>query len=160
MIIAVIGASDPPPEVARLAEQVGAALARRGATVVCGGLGGVMESACRGAKSAGGDTVGILPGSDPDEANQWVDVPVCTGMGYARNVIVVKTGRAVISVGGAYGTLSEMAHALSFGIPVVALASWSFSKNGVEDGGPIRAESAEDAVEKALEAAKHAGGSE
>ena len=85
-------------------------------------------------------------------------MPICTGMGYARNVIVVKTGRAVISVGGAYGTLSEMAHALSYGIPVVALNTWTFSKSGVEDAGPIRAESPDDAVEKALEAARRTGG--
>jgi uncharacterized protein (TIGR00725 family) len=154
LIISVIGASEPPPETAQMAEQVGRTLAERGVAVVCGGLGGVMASACRGAKSAGGTTIGILPGSDPEEANEWVDIPICTGIGYARNVIVVKSGRAVISVGGAYGTLSEIAHALSYGIPVVALDTWSFSRNGVEDEAAIRAESAVDAVDKALAAAR------
>ena len=111
LIISVIGAGEPDPVIAGLAEEVGRELAKRGATVVCGGLGGVMEAACRGAKSAGGTTIGILPGHDPAAANRWVDIPVCTGLGYAQNVIVVRTGRAVIAVGGAYGTLAD-------GIPV------------------------------------------
>jgi len=121
LLISVIGASEPSSQIEGLAEQVGEELARRGMTVVCGGLGGVMAAACRGAKSAGGTTIGILPGSDPAEANEWVDIPICTGLSYARNVIVVKTGRAVIAVGGAYGTLSEIGHAVSEGISVIAL---------------------------------------
>ena len=136
-----------------MAEQVGRALAERNAIVVCGGLGGVMASACRGAKSAGGTTIGILPGSDPGEANEWVDIPICTGLGYARNVVVVKSGRAVISVGGAYGTLSEIAHALSYDIPVIGLDTWGLYREGAEDRGIIRAEHAVDAVDKALAAA-------
>ena len=115
MLITVIGAGNPTSEVEVLAEQVGAELGRRGVGVVCGGKEGVMAAACRGAKSAGGTTIGILPGSDPAEANEWVDIPICTGLSYARNVIVVKTGRAVIAVGGAYGTLSEIGHAVSEG---------------------------------------------
>ena len=154
MLISVIGASEPSPRVEALAEQVGAELARRGMTVVCGGLGGVMAAVCRGAKSAGGSTVGILPGDDPADANPWVDIPVCTGLAYARNVIVVKSGRAVIAVGGAYGTLSEIGHALGEGIPVVALETWELGRNGAADDSMVPADSPSDAVDKAITAAR------
>ena len=153
MIISVIGAGQPTPEVALLAESVGRELAARGAVVLCGGLGGVMEAVCKGAKSAGGTTIGILPGSDPDDANRWVDVPICTGMGYARNLIVVKSGRAVIAVGGAYGTLSEIGHALADGIPVIGLATWSLARNDKADQSILVAYDPIDAVEMALKAA-------
>ncbi len=155
MIIAVIGEGNARPEIEVLAEQVGEELARRGHAVVCGGLGGVMEAVCRGAKSAGGTTIGILPGDDPKVANPWVDVPICTGMGHARNVIVVKTGRAVIAVGGAYGTLSEIGHALGDGIPVIGLKTWAMSRSGGDDDGVIVASNAKDAVEKAIQAANN-----
>ena len=158
MIISVIGGGDPTPDVGLLAEEVGKELARRGATVVCGGLGGVMEAVCRGAKSAGGTTIGILPGSDPGDANQWVDIPICTGLGYARNVIVVKTGRAVIAVDGAYGTLSEIGHALGDGIPVVGLSTWTIGQNDRPDRSIIVADDPADAVKKALEAARERRG--
>jgi uncharacterized protein (TIGR00725 family) len=108
LIIAVIGAGEPSNEVADLAEKVGRELGERGLTLVCGGLGGVMEATCRGVKSAGGTTIGVLPGSDPNVKKRWVDCPIGTGLSYARNIIIVKTGRAVIAVGGAYGTLSEI----------------------------------------------------
>jgi uncharacterized protein (TIGR00725 family) len=153
LIIAVIGAGSPTPDIASLAEEVGRELARRGVTVVCGGLGGVMEAVCRGAKSAGGTTIGILPGNDPRDANGWVDIPICTGLGYARNLIVVKSGRAVIAVGGAYGTLSEIGHALGDGIPVVGLSTWAMSRNGQQDESIIPADSPAKAVESALKAA-------
>ena len=154
MIISVIGGAEPPPEAEILAEEVGRELAKRGAMVACGGLTGVMEAVCRGAKSAGGTTIGILPGRDPRDANQWVDIPICTGMGYARNVIVVYTGRAVIAVDGAYGTLSEIGHALGVGIPVIGLDTWTFSRNGSVDERIIVAQDPVDAVEKALQAAE------
>ncbi|MBI2871631.1 MAG: TIGR00725 family protein [Chloroflexi bacterium] len=152
--IAVVGGGSPPPRALELAEQVGRDLAKRGAGVVCGGLGGVMEAVCRGAKAEGGTTIGILPGNDPQEANPYVDVPICTGMGYARNVIVVKTASAVIAIDGAYGTLSEIGHALGDGIPVVGLETWQLSSNGVGDNGIINASDPADAVEKALAAAR------
>ena len=155
MIISVIGEGNARPEIENLAEQVGEELARRGHSIVCGGLGGVMEAVCRGAKSAGGSTIGILPGNDPKAANLWVDVPICTGMGHARNVIVVKTGRAVIAVGGAYGTLSEIGHALGDGIPVIGLKTWDMSRSGDTDDGVIVASDAKDAVEKAIQAANN-----
>ena len=154
MIISVVGGSDAPPEAMALAEEVGRELARRGIVVACGGLSGVMEAVCRGAKSAGGTTIGILPGRDPRDANPYVDIPICTSLGYARNVVVVHTGRAVIAVDGAYGTLSEIAHALGEGIPVIGLDTWSISRNGVVDSRIIIASDAVDAVEKAMEAAR------
>jgi uncharacterized protein (TIGR00725 family) len=125
--IAVVGGADAEPDVLACAETVGAALASAGVAVVCGGLGGVMAAACRGAKSAGGVTVGILPGSDLSEANAWVDVIIASGLGEARNALVVGSADAVIAIGGAYGTLSEIALALRAGIPVVGLRTWSLT---------------------------------
>ena len=150
MIIAVIGDSSCSAEQAKLAETVGQLLAERGTTVICGGLGGVMEAVCRGAKSKGGLTVGILPGHDASGANPWVDIPVVTGLGEARNAIVAKSAEAVIAVGGGYGTLTEIAYALKSGIPVIGLNTWSLSRNGREDDSIIRVRSAVEAVEKAI----------
>lgn len=113
-----------------------------------------MEAACRGAKSAGGLTVGILPGDDRRSANHYVDVPVVTGMGHARNAIVVKTAEAVIAVDGSYGTLSEIALALQNGIAVIGLGTWEVSLRGQADRSIIPARNAEEAVEKAIAAAK------
>ncbi len=121
---------------------------------MCGGLGGVMEGACFGAKLAGGTTIGILPWNDPSDANRWVDIPICTGMGYARNVIVVKTGRATIAVGGAFGTLSEIGHALGDNIPVIGLGTWQLNRDGGVDKAIIVASDPVDAVNKALDAAR------
>jgi uncharacterized protein (TIGR00725 family) len=150
MIIAVIGDSSCSPEEAKLAESVGELLAQRGATIVCGGLGGVMEAVCRGAKSEGGLTVGILPGQDSSMANPWIDIPVVTGMGEARNIAVVKSAQAVIAIGGGYGTLSEIAYARKSNIPVIGLNTWSLSRNGREDDSIIRVQSANEAVGKAI----------
>ena len=157
MIISVIGSSNPTnQEHVQLAEEVGRELAKRGVSLVCGGLSGIMEAACRGAKSAGGTTIGILPGRSRLDANSYVDIPIVTAMGYSRNVIVVHTGSAVIAIGGAFGTLSEIGHALGDGIPVIGLKTWPLSKNG--DGQPvdeamIQASDPVDAVEKAIAAA-------
>jgi uncharacterized protein (TIGR00725 family) len=148
MIIAVIGAGECTPEVARLAEEVGRRLAEKGAILICGGLGGVMEAACRGAKSAGGTTVGVLPGTNPGDANPYVDIPIATGMGPARNVIVVASAQAAIAVGGGYGTLSEIGHARKLGIPVVGLETWSLKKEGYT--GIIEAKSPAEAVKRAI----------
>ena len=154
MIIAVIGDSSCPPEVAKLAENVGELLAQQGATIVCGGLGGVMEAACRGAKSKGGLTVGILPGKNSNMANPWVDIPVVTGIGEARNVMVVKSAQAIIAIGGGYGTLSEIAFALKSSIPVIGLNTWSLSRNGRTEDSIIRVQSATEAVDKAISLVK------
>jgi len=122
--ISVIGGNQCSAEVFKTAYEVGRAIAKNNAVLVCGGLTGVMEAACRGAKEAGGITIGILPGDDANSANKYVDIIIPTGMGYARNVLVVKTGHSVIAVDGSFGTLSEIAYALSFGIPVVGLKTW------------------------------------
>ena len=151
MFVAVIGDGLCSAETARLAEEVGQHLAEKGAVVICGGLGGVMEAACRGAKAAGGLTVGILPGSSWQEANPYVDIPIVTGMGEARNVVVVSSAQSVIAVSGGYGTLSEIAHALKLGIPVVGLGSWRLSKEGSDrERGITAATDPADAVRKAL----------
>jgi len=154
MIIAVIGDSSCSPEEAKLAETVGELLAQQGVTIICGGLSGVMEAVCRGAKSKGGVTVGILPGQDSSMANPWVDIPVVTGIGEARNVAVVKSAQAVIAIGGSYGTLSEIAYALKSEIPVIGLNTWSLSRNGREDDAIIRVQSATEAVDKAISLAE------
>jgi hypothetical protein len=154
MIIGVIGDSSCSPEEAKLAETVGELLAQQSATIVCGGLSGVMEAVCHGAKSKGGLTVGILPGQDSSMANPWVDIPVVTGIGEARNVAVVKSAQAVIAVGGSYGTLSEIAYALKSRIPIIGLNTWSLSRNGQEDDSIIRVQSATEAVDKAIALAK------
>ena len=154
MIIGVIGEGTARPHIAELAEQVGRELALRGVTIVCGGLGGVMLAACKGAKSAGGTTIGILPGDNPLGGNEYVDIPILTGMGYARNVIVAKTGMAVIAVGGAYGTLSEIGHALGEDIPVIGLKTWELSRAGSSDTSITVATDPADAVDKAIAAAK------
>ena len=112
-----------------------------------------MEAVCRGSKLAGGTTIGILPWNDPRDANPWVDIPICTGIGYARNVIVVKSGRAVIAVGGAFGTLSEIGHALGDNIPVIGLSTWQLSRNGDIDPSILVASDPADAVRQALQAA-------
>lgn len=141
--MAVVGPGDASTEQETLAEEVGRLLARRGAVVVCGGLGGVMEAACRGARDEGGTTVGILPGFDRGAANPHVSVAVATGLGEARNALVVRAADALIAVGGAYGTLSEIALALKAGKPVVGLGTW-------EIDGVVRAGGPEAAVDTAL----------
>lgn len=118
-----------------MAEGVGRELARRGAVVVTGGLGGAMAAASRGAKAEGGTTLGILPGEDRDDANPWVDVAVATGLGEGRNVVLVRTVDAVVAVAGEFGTLSEIALALRTGTPVVGLGTWEL----VRDGRRVRA---------------------
>ncbi len=150
LIIAVIGGGQCSAEEATRAEAVGRELARRGAILICGGLSGVMEAACRGAAIESGLTLGVLPGDDPATANRYVQIPVATGMGSARNLVVVKSAQAVIAIDGDYGTLSEIAFALKSGIPVIGLNTWSLSRNGQVDRSIIEAEDAFDAVEKAI----------
>jgi uncharacterized protein (TIGR00725 family) len=148
--IAVIGGGQCSSEEAQLAEEVGRELAREGIILVCGGLGGVMEAACRGASSEGGITIGILPGDSRQSANRYVKIPIVTGLGYARNLAVVKSAQAVIAVDGSYGTLSEISHALQSGIPVIGLNTWTLSRNDQQDSSIIPAQNAVEAVNKAL----------
>ncbi|MCD4732915.1 TIGR00725 family protein [bacterium] len=166
--ISVIGGSSCDRATKERAEAVGRLLAEAGATLVCGGYGGVMEAACRGAKSAGGQTVGILIGYDHAEANPWCDVVIPTGMGLARNALVVASGQAVIAIDGRYGTLSEIALALNLNRPVVSLNSWGFGDENREvlppplkprnfpEGRLHYASSPEEAVELALRLAREA----
>lgn len=143
--MAVVGPGEGSIADLAAAEEVGQALAARGAVVVCGGLGGAMEAACRGAKREGGTTLGLLPGPDRAAANRYVDLAVSTGLGEARNALVVRASDAVVAVAGGFGTLSEIALALRTGVPVVGLDSWEIE--GVE-----HVASAGDAVARALAA--------
>ena len=149
--IAVVGGGEPNEDDASKAEAVGRALANKGAVIICGGLGGVMAAACRGAKSAGGLTIGLLPGRDPEEANPWVDIAVPTGLGETRNALVVAAAAAVIAIGGEYGTLSEIALALRTGRPVIGMDTWSLTRpDGSPDGGVVPAADPIDAAEIAV----------
>jgi uncharacterized protein (TIGR00725 family) len=150
VFVAVIGSASADAEISALAEEVGREIARQGAILVCGGRGGVMEAACRGAKAAGGTTVGILPGTDRREANAYVDIPIVTGMGEARNAIVVRSADAVIAVSGGHGTLSEIGLALKMGRPVVGLRTWALYREGEPAGAILEAEAPAQAVELAL----------
>jgi uncharacterized protein (TIGR00725 family) len=127
-IIGVIGSSRADADILALAEEVGREIARNGAAVVCGGLTGVMEAVCKGARREGGLTIGIIPSDNKEDANPFVQIPIVTGMGMGRNVMLVKTADAVIAVGGEYGTLSEIAHALNLGKKVIGLRTWKLEK--------------------------------
>ena len=156
MIISVIGGETVSEDIARLAEQVGRELAKRGCTVVCGGGNGVMEAVCRGARAEGGHTIGILPGHNAAEwpPNEYVEFPIYTGIGYARNSMVALSGQAVIAIDGAYGTLTEIAYALIHDVPIVGLDTWDFSYPGYDAERLIRASDPVEAVEKAIAAAR------
>lgn len=149
--VGVIGEQDCSAELAALARAVGEGIARRGGVLVCGGMGGVMAAATEGARAAGGLTVGILPGQDRSAANPFIDVPIVTNLGEARNIVVVRSSEVIIAVGGGYGTLSEIAFALKLGVPVVGLRTWRLAK----DGDPrfvdpiVRADTPQQAVELA-----------
>lgn len=143
-VIGVIGAGTCNDDVAERARTVGKELAGRGYAIACGGLGGVMEAACRGACEAGGVTIGILPGNNTADANPYVSIPIATGMGIARNVIIVRSSRAVIAIDGGPGTLSEIAHCLQLGVPVVSLGSFDVSPD------IHQVDTAEQAVELAI----------
>ena len=150
MYVAVIGSAECSAPVAEAAEAVGREIAERGHVLVCGGRGGVMEAACLGARAAGGLTVGVLPGTDRSQANPYVDVAIATGLGEARNAVIVRSVDAVIAVHGEHGTLSEIGLALKMGKPVVGLGTWALSP---PDGGPdplVRAATPAEAVEIAL----------
>jgi len=149
-IIGVIGGSSPTAKEASAAEDVGRALAEAGAVLICGGRGGVMEAACRGAKSAGGLTIGVLPGTSRGRANSYVDIPIVTGLGEARNAVITRTAQAVIAIGGSYGTLSEIAFALAFKVPVVGLGTWEMNRQGHPPVPIVYTATPEEAVERAL----------
>lgn len=145
MIISVIGAGSCDIDIYKTAEEVGKLIAQKGATLITGGLGGVMEAASKGAKGSGGLTVGILPGFSKGEANKYVDIPITTGLNHARNIIVAGSADAVIAISGEYGTLSEIAIALKLGKPVVGIRTWD------SIDGMIKVHSPEEAVNKVFE---------
>ncbi len=148
--VAVVGGGAASADACRAAEVVGRELGRNGAVVICGGLGGVMEAACRGAKAEGGTTVGILPGTDRADANPAVDVAVTTGMGEARNALVVRAADAVVAVEGEFGTLAEIALALRWGKPVVGIGTWELSKKGRPIDAVVRVDDPAEAARAAL----------
>ncbi len=154
IVIGVIGGSEVSEDIYHLAEEVGREIARRKAALVCGGLSGVMEAACKGAIEEKGLTIGILPGYSRKDANPYVQLPIVTGIGYARNVAVVKTAQAIIAIDGSYGTLTEIGYALNFGTPIIGLGTWSLSLEGKEDKSIIPAKDPKDAVDKAMASIK------
>jgi uncharacterized protein (TIGR00725 family) len=143
MQIGVIGASRCSTEIAKLAEEVGREIGKRGAVLICGGLGGVMEFASKGAKEAGGLTVGILPGTSKEEANGYIDIPIVTGMGHGRNVVIAHSSDSMIAISGEHGTLSEIAIGLKLKKTVIGLKTWEIE-------GVIQAKTAAEAVERAI----------
>lgn len=148
LFIGVIGVSDADSHLAKIAEEVGREIAAQGAVLVCGGLGGVMEHAARGAKSSGGLTVGILPGDSINSANSYIDIPIATGIGEARNVIIVKSSDSLIAIGKGLGTLSEISIALKLNKPVVGIKTWDISDQIISMDNP------REVVKKAISLAK------
>ncbi len=151
--IAVIGSGVCADDICELARQTGTAVAKAGAILVCGGLGGVMDAAAAGAKSVGGLTVGILPDHNRIGASRHLDVAIPSGMGEMRNALIVRAADSVIAIGGEYGTLSEIGLALKTGKPVISLGTWKLAKGDETDTGMVPADSPERAVELALAAA-------
>jgi uncharacterized protein (TIGR00725 family) len=148
--IGVIGPGDASAAELHTAEEVGAGVAAAGAVLVCGGLGGVMEAACRGARSRGGVTVGLLPGDDREAANGWVTLAIPTGMGEMRNALIVRAADALVAIGGGWGTLSEIALALKAGRPVIGVGTWEPALGGEPRVGIVRVRDAAEAVAAAL----------
>jgi len=144
-IIAVIGGAETSQKNLRCAEQVGRLIARSGNILITGGMGGVMEAASRGAKSVKGLVIGVLPGTDRGAANNFIDIPIVTGMNQARNIIIARTCHCAIAIDGKYGTLSEIAYCLMFGIPVIGINTWRL------EAPIIHVRTATEAVTKALQ---------
>jgi uncharacterized protein (TIGR00725 family) len=129
-LVAVCGESDPQTSLADLAFELGRGIAQRQAVLICGGLTGVMEHAARGAQAAGGLTIGLLPGDDVHEANEYIDIAIATGLGHARNAILARTADGVVALGGGLGTLSEIALALRNRVPAIGIKTWRFDRDG------------------------------
>lgn len=154
MMIAVIGGEETTAAEGALAYETGGEIGRRGHVLVCGGRGGAMREACRGAREAGGHTIGILPGDDSSQANEFVEFSIVTGMGHARNAIVARTADALIAIGGRYGTLSEIAFALILGKPVAALSSWDLRLPSGEAAPVVVCNGAREAVDTCEQAVR------
>jgi uncharacterized protein (TIGR00725 family) len=156
VVVAVIGPGGPSvdPDHLRIATEVGAGIAEAGATLVCGGLDGVMAAASEGARRAGGVVLGLLPGSDRDAGNPYLSIAIPTGLGEARNALIIRTADAVIAIGGGYGTLSEIGFALKTGRAVIGIDTWELRRDGGVDHGIVLAETAGSAVGLALQKAR------
>ncbi len=137
--IGVIGASEVNTEEYKTAESVGKEIAKRGGIVICGGMGGVMEAVSKGANTENGLVVGILPGSRAKEANDYIDIPIVTGFGQGRNIIVVSSSEVIIAIGGSFGTLSEISFALRLNTPVIGLNTWNVSEQIIKSQSPLEA---------------------
>jgi len=148
-MIGVIGGGQCSPDIELIAEEVGSLIAKKGAVLICGGLSGVMEAACRGAKKSKGITIGILPGNRKTDANLYIDIPIVTGMADARNILIVRSSDAVIAIDGKYGTLSEISFCLVYNVPVIGLKTWDV------DPAIIQASNANEAVNKAFDLASN-----
>ncbi len=146
LVVGVIGEKESSPENYQRSRELGRLLAHEGAVIICGGLSGVMEGVCRGAKEGGGATIGVLPGISAGEANSFVDIPIVTGLNEARNMIIVRSAQLIIAVGGEFGTLSEMSFALKLGKPVISMNSWVPERSGIELRNFFLASSPEEAV--------------
>ncbi len=138
-VIAVVGANKCSKKLRDMAAEVGRYVAENGGVIVCGGLGGIMEGAARGAKEANGVTIGILPGDDPGDANEYIDFVIPTGMGETRNALVIRTADAVVAFPGKYGTLSEMAFALQAGKPLISVNAWNLGDDVTQAESPVEA---------------------
>lgn len=138
-IIAVIGTGELSSKVEKIAEEVGAEIAKKGAILINGGLGGVMEASAKGAKRCGGTTIGILPGMYASDANPYIDIALPAGIGDMRNIMIVRSANAIIAINGSYGTLSELAIALKIGKPVIGIDTWNVSENIIKVNNPIEA---------------------
>jgi uncharacterized protein (TIGR00725 family) len=145
-LVAVCGESDAQTSLAELAFELGRGIAQRDAVLICGGLTGVMEHAARGARAAGGLTVGLLPGDDPDDANDYIDIAIATGLGHARNAVLARTADGVVALGGGLGTLSEIALALRTGRPTIGIQTWRFDRDRRTEPGLPTADSPNDAL--------------
>jgi uncharacterized protein (TIGR00725 family) len=148
--IGVMGSASCPADLYYLAHEVGHLIGQKGAILICGGRSGIMEASAKGAREAGGITIGILPGDSAEEANPYIDIPIVTDLGNARNVINILSSQAVIAIHGSYGTLSEIALAMKCNIPVVGLRTWSLVPPGGESLPITYCHSAEEAVNAAL----------
>jgi len=144
IIIAVIGGAQPDKKSIEIAEQVGRCIAQKGAILITGGMGGVMRAASKGAHEAGGQVIGVLPGNNNKDANEYVDIPIVTGIGEARNSIITRTCDCAIAIDGSYGTLSEIAYCMIYHKPVIGINTWKL------DAPIIETQNAQEAVDLAL----------
>jgi len=151
-IIGIIGTASADKSEYETSVKVGKEIAKRNCVLICGGMEGVMEGACKGASSENGLTIGILPGSNKSDSNKYVDIPIVTGLSQARNIIVVRSSDVIIAIGGEFGTLSEIAFALKFNIPVVGIKTWDVSEKIYKINDPV------EAVDKALRLANNSNG--